>query len=102
MGSANLTRAAWSGTNVEAVVVRQALSAGAYDAFVNAKAFVPHPWKGAAALPRVESKPSAPVIPLAWAGLDVAPQIVCAVIWVPMLFVIGRWGGVPEHGRGML
>jgi len=29
---------------------------------------------------------------LAWAGLDVAPQLVCAVIWVPMLFVIGRWG----------
>jgi predicted small integral membrane protein len=31
-------------------------------------------------------------INLAWAGLDVAPQLVCAVIWVPMLFVIGRWG----------
>jgi predicted small integral membrane protein len=31
-------------------------------------------------------------INLAWAGLDVAPQLLCAVFWVPMLFVIGRWG----------
>lgn len=31
-------------------------------------------------------------INLAWAGLDVAPQGLCALIWVPMLFVIGRWG----------
>lgn len=31
-------------------------------------------------------------INLAWAGLDVASQSLSAVIWVPMLFVIGRWG----------
>lgn len=31
-------------------------------------------------------------INLAWAALDVAAQGVCALIWVPMLFVIGRWG----------
>jgi predicted small integral membrane protein len=29
---------------------------------------------------------------LGWAGLDVAAQGYCALIWVPMLFVIGRWG----------
>lgn len=31
-------------------------------------------------------------ISLAWAGLDVAPQSLSALIWVPMLLVIGRWG----------
>lgn len=31
-------------------------------------------------------------INLAWAGMDVAPQSLCALIWVPMLLVIGRWG----------
>jgi predicted small integral membrane protein len=31
-------------------------------------------------------------INLAWAGLDVAPQSLSALLWVPMLFVIGRWG----------
>ena len=29
---------------------------------------------------------------LVWAGLVDAPQSLAAVIWVPMLFVIGRWG----------
>jgi predicted small integral membrane protein len=29
---------------------------------------------------------------LAWAGLVDAPQGLAALIWVPMLFVIGRWG----------
>jgi predicted small integral membrane protein len=31
-------------------------------------------------------------INLAWAGFDVAAQSLCALIWVPMLLVIGRWG----------
>lgn len=31
-------------------------------------------------------------INLAWAGLELAPQSACALIWLPMLFVIGRWG----------
>ena len=31
-------------------------------------------------------------INLAWAGLDVASQSFSALVWVPMLFVIGRWG----------
>jgi predicted small integral membrane protein len=29
---------------------------------------------------------------LAWAGLVPWPQSAASVIWVPMLFVIGRWG----------
>ena len=29
---------------------------------------------------------------LAWAGLLDAPQSLAALLWVPMLFVIGRWG----------
>jgi predicted small integral membrane protein len=29
---------------------------------------------------------------LAWAGLCAAPQSLAMLIWVPMLFVIGRWG----------
>jgi predicted small integral membrane protein len=29
---------------------------------------------------------------LVWAGLVDAPQSLAAVIWVPMLFAIGRWG----------
>ena len=29
---------------------------------------------------------------LAWAGLVAAPQSVATLIWLPMLFVIGRWG----------
>jgi predicted small integral membrane protein len=29
---------------------------------------------------------------LAWAGLAAAPQSLAMLIWVPMLFVIGRWG----------
>jgi predicted small integral membrane protein len=31
-------------------------------------------------------------INLAWAGLDVAAQPLCALIWVPMLVLVGRWG----------
>jgi len=31
-------------------------------------------------------------INLAWAGFLEAPQSYAALIWVPMLFVIGRWG----------
>ena len=31
-------------------------------------------------------------INLAWAGLVSAPQSLAMVVWVPMLFVIGRWG----------
>jgi predicted small integral membrane protein len=31
-------------------------------------------------------------INLAWAFWDGAPQSLCAVIWVPILLVIGRWG----------
>src|ERR1700759_3279115 len=31
-------------------------------------------------------------INLAWAFWNGASQSLCAVIWVPMLFVIGRWG----------
>ena len=29
---------------------------------------------------------------LAWAGLFDLPQTLAVLIWVPMLFVIGRWG----------
>lgn len=29
---------------------------------------------------------------LAWAGLCSAPQSFATLIWLPMLFVIGRWG----------
>jgi len=29
---------------------------------------------------------------LAWAGLVAAPQSLATLIWLPMLFVIGRWG----------
>lgn len=29
---------------------------------------------------------------LAWAGFDLGPQSLCALIWAPMLWVIGRWG----------
>jgi predicted small integral membrane protein len=31
-------------------------------------------------------------INLAWAYWDGASQVLCALVWVPMLFVIGRWG----------
>lgn len=66
IGSANLTTPAWRGGNVEAVVVRQELSPGAFNDWIEQVRFVEKRWNEPVKQPESQ-RPELPPLPLLWA-----------------------------------
>lgn len=84
-GSANLTEAAWTGRNVEAVVVRRDLDPAAFDSLYEDVQVVPSAWQ-APVRKKQEPAPALPAIVARWARLE-GDRVLLSVDRVPGMAV---------------
>ncbi len=100
VGSANLTRAAWEGRNVEAIVVRQELRPTAFDAWLAEHPFRKATWQRALTVEQLAD--GLPQVPLEWAVLHGEILTVKLTLEGPVRFEIetgDRLAAIEMHPR---